>query len=209
MKRELKAVAFGIMFLFSCVALAQEGPPPPGGSFSTERGQMRKREGESREIMIRDGGDRGRVELRMRDEGGGPFPPGKWWKNSELVQKIGISEAQVQQMEKIFQDTRLKLIDMHANLQKQEALMEPLVESDRPDETKVLQQIDKVASARAELEKTNAQMMLGIRKILTVDQWNKLKALPQTRGPIRINGPGNVFFEGGHPPLPPGEDDLL
>src|SRR4051812_46910717 len=118
MKRELKAVALAITFLFSCLALAQDAPPPPSGSFSTERGQVRKREGESRAIMIRDG-ERGPIEFHMRQEGGGPFPPGKWWKNSELVQKVGISEVQVQQMEKIFQDTRLRLIDMHANLEKQ------------------------------------------------------------------------------------------
>jgi Spy/CpxP family protein refolding chaperone len=202
MKRELKAVALAITFLFSCFAMGQDGPPPPpqGGPPPGERGfSTRKGGGESREIMIRDG-ERGPIEFSMRQEGGGPFPQGKWWKNSELVKKIGVSESQVQQMEKTFQDTRLRLIDMHANLEKQEALLEPLIESDRPDEAKVLQQIDKVASARAELEKTNAQMLLGIRRVLTVEQWNKLKAMPQPRGPFRVSGPGNVFFEGGPPP---------
>src|SRR4051812_23420066 len=129
MKKELKAVGLAITFLFSSLAMAQGGPPPPegGGAPGQERGIMRKRE-----AMDRESAERGRIiELKTgmaRGEGGGPFPPGKWWKNSELAQKIGISEAQTQQMEKIFQDTRLKLIDLHANLEKQEALMEPLVE---------------------------------------------------------------------------------
>src|SRR5438477_9029008 len=43
---------------------------------------------------------------------------GKWWKNADLVQQIGVSDAQVQQMEKIFQDNRMKLIDLHAALEK-------------------------------------------------------------------------------------------
>jgi hypothetical protein len=34
-----------------------------------------------------------------------------------------------------------------------------------------------VAQARAELEKANARMLLGIRRVMTADQWQKLKAL--------------------------------
>jgi TonB family protein len=39
-------------------------------------------------------------------------------------------------------------------------------------------QIDKIAQARAELEKANARMLLGIRRVMTADQWQKLKADP-------------------------------
>jgi Spy/CpxP family protein refolding chaperone len=221
MKRELKAVALAITFLFSCLAMAQDGPPPQpqGGGAPPEHGQIRQREGDGGVTIMRDGGERRRIERTVTvEEGRRPFPPGKWWKNSELVQKLGVSEPQVQQIEKIFQDTRLKLIDLHANLEKQEAVMEPLVESDRPDETKVLQQIDKVASARAELEKANAQMLLGIRRVLTGEQWKKLKSLPQPQGSIRLTGPDGTFVQG---PIgtvidvrpaskrPPGDDDDL
>jgi periplasmic protein CpxP/Spy len=80
----------------------------------------------------------------------------------------------------------LKLIDLSAALQKQEAIMEPLVEADRPDESQVLAQIDRVAQARAELEKANARMLLGFRGVLTQDQWKKLQAEdPPHRGPER------------------------
>jgi Spy/CpxP family protein refolding chaperone len=94
------------------------------------------------------------------------------------MQKIGVSDEQVQRIEKIFQDHRLQLIDLHAALEKQEAILEPLVEADRPDEAQVIAQIDKVAQARANLEKSNAQMLLAIRRVLTVDQWKKLRDLP-------------------------------
>ena len=63
-------------------------------------------------------------------------------------------------MDDIFQQSRLKLIDLHAALQKEEATLDPLINADSPDETKVLAQIDKVAQARAELEKSNARMLL-------------------------------------------------
>jgi len=101
----------------------------------------------------------------------------KWWKNSELMQKIGVSDEQVQKIEKIFQDHRLDLIDLHAALEKQEVMLEPLIESDQPDESQVVAQIDKVAQARASLEKSNARMLLAIRRVLTVEQWKQLRDL--------------------------------
>jgi Spy/CpxP family protein refolding chaperone len=124
--------------------------------------------------------------------------PGKWWKNSALMTKIGVSDEQVQKIEKIFQDHRLDLVDLHAVLEKQEAILDPLIEADQPDESQVITQIDKVAQARANLEKSNAQMLLAIRRVLTVDQWKKLRDLPgiaSTRTGPRFGPPA---------PLPPG-----
>jgi Spy/CpxP family protein refolding chaperone len=104
--------------------------------------------------------------------------PGKWWKDSALMSKIGVSDEQIERIEKIFQNHRLELIDLHAALEKQEAILDPLIEADQPDESQVIAQIDKVAQARANLEKSNAQMLLAIRRVLSVDQWKKLRDLP-------------------------------
>jgi Spy/CpxP family protein refolding chaperone len=136
----------------------------------------------------------------------GPFiraiGPGKFWKDSDLMKKIGVSDEQVQRIDKIFRDHRLELIDLHAALDKQEAILEPLVEDDQPEEAQVIAQIDKVAQARANLEKSNARMLLAIRRVLTVDQWKKLRDLPGVNqfhtGPeIRMSAPGPAA------PMPP------
>jgi len=77
--------------------------------------------------------------------------------------------------------------------------MEPLMAADQPDETKLLAQIDKVAQARAELEKANGRMLVGMRRILTPEQWKKLQPEgPGGRGP-QPHGPGGP----GGPPPPP------
>jgi Spy/CpxP family protein refolding chaperone len=125
------------------------------------------------------------------------------------MQKIGVSDEQVQKIEKIFQDHRLQHIDLHAALEKQEAILEPLVEADQPEEAQVIAQIDKVAQARANLEKSNAQMLLAIRRVLTVDQWKKLRDLPGVvtfrAGPeFRAPAPG-PSAPLPSPPPPPGE----
>jgi periplasmic protein CpxP/Spy len=113
-------------------------------------------------------------------------PPGRWWMDPALVQKLGLTADQQKRIDAEFQQSRLKLIDLSAALQKEEAIMDPLLEADRPDESQVLAQIDRVAQARAELEKANARMLLGFRSVLTQDQWKKLQA----EDPPRRGGPG-------------------
>ena len=116
-------------------------------------------------------------------------PPGRWWDDPEFIKKLGLSDDQQKKMDEIFNTNRLKLIDLFAAVQKEEAIMEPLVAADPPDENKLLAQIDRVAQARAELEKANARMLLGIRRQLTHEQWLKLKAeRPPMHGPMRGMG---------------------
>lgn len=106
---------------------------------------------------------------------------GQWWKNAEVVKRLSLSDAQVQQMEQIFQDHRLKLIDLHAALQREEVRLEPMLRADSPNESQVLAQIDRVATQRANLEKANAQMAFSIRRVLNPEQWKTLQSLRQER----------------------------
>lgn len=123
-------------------------------------------------------------------------PPGRWWDNPDFSKKLSLTSDQQKTMDGIFQKSRLQLIDLMAAVQKEEAIMEPLVNADLPDESKVVAQIDRVAQARASLEKANAKMLLGIRRVLTPDQWKKLKA---EAPPMPFAGGGGRGW-----PAPPG-----
>jgi Spy/CpxP family protein refolding chaperone len=100
--------------------------------------------------------------------------PDRWWKNAATAQFVGLTADQQKKMDEVFQQYRLKLIDLNGTLQKEEVTLEPLVSAEPLDEAKITAQIDRVAQARAELEKANGRMLLGIRKLLTPDQWSKL-----------------------------------
>ncbi len=106
----------------------------------------------------------------------GPGTGMHWWTIPELLQRIGITEEQKSKIMEVYQSSRLRLIDVTAALQKEEINLEPLMGADQPEQAKVLAQIDKVAHARAEVEKANARMLFGIRAVLTKEQWTKLKA---------------------------------
>ena len=93
-----------------------------------------------------------------------------------MAKKLGMTGEQVKKMDDIFQQVRIKLIDLNGNLRKEEAMLDPLMQAERPDDARLLPQIDRVANARAELEKANARLLLSIRHVLTVDQWKKLQS---------------------------------
>ena len=117
-----------------------------------------------------------------------PGPGGRWWNNPETAQRFSLNSDQQKKMDDIFQANRLRLIDLNATLHKEEITMEPLMSFDPPDEAKILAQIDKVAQARAELEKANARFLLGIRRVLTPDQWKKLQAERPNASPVGTGG---------------------
>jgi Spy/CpxP family protein refolding chaperone len=114
-----------------------------------------------------------------------PGPGNRWWQNSETVAKLNLTPEQRWRIELVFRENRIKLIDLTAALDKEEALMEPMMFADPPDAAKIRAQIDRVAQARAELEKANANMLLGMRLVLTLQQWETL----QSSGPTPRIGP--------------------
>ena len=130
---------------------------------------------------------------------------GRWWNNPEVAEKLKLTDDQRKAMDQILLQHRETLIDLHANLDKAEVAMEPLMHADQPDEGKILAQIDKVAQARAELEKANARFLLALRAKLTPDQWKQLQTLRSERfdrHEMRRDmhpGPGQA-----PPPPPPG-----
>jgi periplasmic protein CpxP/Spy len=145
--------------LSSGLALAQGvGGPPPAGPGP---------DGPDHRAFVR-----GPMERTFHDSQFGRF-----WNDPRIAQQLNLTDDQKRKMDDIFQQHRLNLIDLHANLEKQEVLMGPMISADQPNEAQVLAQIDKIAQARADLEKADARMLFDLRKTLTPEQWQKLKAM--------------------------------
>jgi Spy/CpxP family protein refolding chaperone len=105
-----------------------------------------------------------------------------------MVKKLGISADQRKKMDDGFQQFRVKLVDLHAALDKEEGALEPMMQSGQLDDSKILPQIDRIAQARSDLEKVEARLMLALRHVLTPEQWDMLQSeqgLPNPRRPPR------------------------
>jgi len=197
------------------MALAQTNPAPPDASDPADMppGPMVAQQpgapppSEMPMGRMPQGGPQGAPFGLGMGPGGGPGPGmGAWWKNSEIVSKLQLSDDQVKKIEQTFLDHRLKLVDLRADLEKQELRLHPLLDSDQPDEAKVGALIDQITSARGKLEKENAMMMLAIRRCLTVDQWKKLQAFRGEHRPMhrpKMEGPAPAVP--GAPPAQPNQ----
>jgi len=180
--------SFALVVMLSGQAIAQQPPPPfPGPDGPPSPPMM---------------GQPGGLPPRM-----GPAMKREWWKDPELVEKLQISDDQVRRIEKIAQDYQIREIDLRAAAQKQEVALRTLVESDQPDESQILVQIDKATQARADLEKSRVQMDLAIRRVLNAEQSKRLRQLRRVppfpgRPSGRVGDRGGPGFE---PPAGPGE----
>ena len=128
---------------------------------------------------------------------------GRWWNNPEMVGKLKLTDDQRKAMDDTLQQHRETLVDMRGALEKAELELEPMMKQDQPNESQILAQIDKVAAARAELEKANARFLLAIRSTLTPDQWKQMEADRASHARLQFRG-GGQSPDGQAPPPPPG-----
>ena len=140
---------------------------------------------------------------RRGGHGMGILPPGAWWKNPEMVKMLGLSPDQQKHMDDIMLQSRLQLIQMKASLEEEQVKLEPLLNTNPVDEKVTLAQISKIADLRANLEKANAKTLLGLRGILTADQWTKLQNARHQRREEWRNDRHNDMRGPQNPPQPP------
>jgi periplasmic protein CpxP/Spy len=135
---------------------------------------------------------------------------GKWWQNPDVVSKLGLSDSQISQLNQVFYNHKMKLIDYGADMEKQDLKLQTMLDADQPDEGQVNSQVDQVLAARGKLEREFTTMNLDLRKQLSLEQWRQLKTIRGTEA-----GPGDHFFmyfkqkgmgpggPDGMPPFPP------
>lgn len=134
---------------------------------------------------------------------------GKWWQNSDVARKLQLTDGQITQLEQVFYDHRMKLIDYGAEMEKRDLKLQGLLDADVPNEEQVESQIDQVLAARGKLEREFTMMHLDLRKVLSLEQWRQLKTIRGDAagfsGPVFFHkniGPATAPFV---VPLPPGE----
>ena len=160
----------GLLLAAPALALAQGPPPPPNWIVAT-------------------GPAAGKRVMLHRELG-------KWWQNSDIVKKLQISDSQIAQLDQIFFEHRMKLIDYGAEMEKQDLKLQTLLDADVPDEAQINSQVDQVLDARGKLEREFTMMNLDLRRVLSLGQWRQLKSIQ--------GGPAadKVFYF--HKKLPPG-----
>jgi Spy/CpxP family protein refolding chaperone len=119
----------------------------------------------------------------------------------------------------------LKLVDLRAEVERQELKLQPLMDADQVNKDQISNALNSLIAARGKLELTSAMMNVSMREILTVEQWKQLQSLrrehfnvmyrrePGGRGEKGMRfrterpGEGPGAPEGPTPPPPPPGDE--
>ena len=111
----------------------------------------------------------------------------KWWNDDTFRRELGLTSEQSSRLEGIFQQSLPGLRKHKDALDRAQAEFDRLVE--RASDGTVMEQVNALESARAELNKTRVMMLLRMRRSLTTDQWAKFTALQQQREANRQDRP--------------------
>ncbi|MDE1154983.1 MAG: hypothetical protein PW735_04535 [Acidobacteriaceae bacterium] len=177
----LNAACVLVLCGVSAVASAQHGGGPPSGGSGP--GAMRPGMGgmmtDGRTDGIQGGGAAGgsrgftRGDLSTRP-GMQLGLSGRWWDDQSVSRSLNLSGDQQKRMDSIFEANKTQLYAAYSNLQREEHKLSSMTSTDRKDETKVFASIDRVAQARAELEKRSVRIQMQLRHELDQDQLHRL-----------------------------------
>jgi len=105
----------------------------------------------------------------------------RWWKDDKFARELALSPDQSSRIESVFQASQPELRAQARALSMLEDELSKLVQEARVEESEVEHFVTKVESARADLAKTRTMMVYRIRRILSLDQNEKLHKLFEQR----------------------------
>src|SRR5438046_6714796 len=103
-----------------------------------------------------------------------------WWRDAQFQKDLSLTTDQSARIDALFQANMPSLRQGRDDLDRQEAELSRLITLGA-DEKQVTQQIDKVETIRARLNKSRTLMLLHMRQVLTADQRGKLNKLYEQR----------------------------
>jgi len=103
-------------------------------------------------------------------------PPMRWWDDKHYAKTLHLRPEQKKRMDGLFDENRANLVNRYQALEHEESTMETLSHAQTLEESTLFAQIDRVAQARADLEKATTHVMLQVRKEMDADQITRLDA---------------------------------
>ncbi len=123
--------------------------------------------------------------LSMMGPGMGAGPGIGMLMNPMVQQELGLSQDQVEKLQKVFDDMQMQTIDIKADIAKLTLQMKQMMRSENPDEKAVDQLIQQISDKRAEMQTARVKAMLQVRKILSKEQFEKFQAM---KPPFKAKG---------------------
>jgi len=104
-----------------------------------------------------------------------------WWKDSETVKELNLSDAQIKKMELISQNNLKRLSELGEAFNKNLAMLRSLEKADPADKDQLRAQAEMVEKAEKEFETERAAMMRSFEGELSGEQRIELKEIQKLR----------------------------
>ena len=108
---------------------------------------------------------------------GQDVPAGKWWHNSQLTQRLKLTDREVRQLDRMYVETRRKLIQIKGAIESERFELDNLLESQSMDEPQVKAQFERLERERTRLADARFRFLLEVRKIMGPERFQQLKHL--------------------------------
>jgi Spy/CpxP family protein refolding chaperone len=108
---------------------------------------------------------------------GQTMPSGKWWQDPGIVKQLDLTSKEAKQIDKLFVKSRRRMIELKNQVEKEQFEYQTLMESQNLDESAVNRQLQKLEKARSKLNSERSSFVVGIRKILGHDRFQKLQRI--------------------------------
>lgn len=129
--------------------------------------------------------------------GGTDLPPGKWWKVPDIKTKLQLTPDEEQQLEGLYVETRRRMIDLKATLEKEMLELGELLDQEALDESVCMDRFMKVQDAKTNLAAERFKAVIEARKILGNDRFQQLKSEFKQRRASKIGKRGKMRKEMG------------
>jgi len=105
------------------------------------------------------------------------LPPGKWWENQRFINHVGLADEQQDQIREVVFAHARRMIDLKADVDKAGLDLAESVDQQDFDPAPVRAAYAVFQTARQKLENERFEMLLGVRQILTYEQWQKIEEI--------------------------------
>lgn len=114
------------------------------------------------------------------------MPPGKWWRQERVIERLGLTEEQQVRLDTIFRDSANDLIDLKADMEKRSLALRRELDGSELKRENVKSAAQALSQARARLFDREMMMLVDMRQVLSTDQWSRFRRVLETReGPRR------------------------
>lgn len=118
--------------------------------------------------------------------------------NPKVVQALNLTPEQQQKLDDLAYRHQKEAVGLRADLQLKRLDLERELDKVSPDQAAVDRLLDEQAAMKARLGKARVHQMLDVRRVLTPEQWSKVREFRQSRRAERMSGRrGQGGFGGG------------